>query len=183
MTRSLLTGCKLHGRRQLTVSVCTGALLLGAAGCLRGRRATTHPNAHKEREPYYGTVMQDRVVEEGEGITASGVSAAIDAGAAHRAEARTHIAIIADKALDADKRKIQPLPQAGKVIVILPKSNRTPPREYDHDLYSARHLIENFFARRKQFRAIATRYDNHATNFLGAIYLAVSPPGVIDDTP
>ena len=69
---------------------------------------------------------------------------------------------------------IQPLHQAGKVVVIPPKANRTPPREYDRDLYRARHLIENFFARLKQFRAIATRYDKRATYFLGAIYLAAS---------
>lgn len=65
---------------RLTVSVGTGALLLGAAGFLRGRRATTHPNAYKELEPYRGAVIQDRVVDEGAVITASGVSAAIDAG-------------------------------------------------------------------------------------------------------
>jgi transposase len=41
-------------------------------------------------------------------------------------------------------------------------------------LYQARHLIENFFAKLKQFRAIATRYDKCATNFLAAIYLAAS---------
>ena len=41
-------------------------------------------------------------------------------------------------------------------------------------LYKARHLIENFFAKLKQYRAIATRYDKRATNFLGAIYLAAS---------
>lgn len=69
---------------------------------------------------------------------------------------------------------IQPLQQAGKAIVIPPKSNRTTPREYDKDLYRARHLIENFFARLKQFRAIATRYDKRAANFLGAISLAAS---------
>jgi transposase len=69
---------------------------------------------------------------------------------------------------------IRPLQQAGKTIVIPPKSNRTTPREYDKDLYRARHLIENFFARLKQFRAIATRYDKRATNFLGAIYLIAS---------
>lgn len=82
--------------------------------------------------------------------------------------------IIADKAFDADERMIQPLQQAGKRIVIPPKSNRTVTRTYDEDLYKARHLIENFFARLKQFRAIATRYDKRATNFLGAIYLAAS---------
>ena len=44
----------------------------------------------------------------------------------------------------------------------------------DRHLYKARHLIENFFARLKQDRAIATRYDKTARNFLGAIYLAAS---------
>ncbi len=70
------------------MSVWTGALLFGAAGFLRGRRATTHPNAHKEREPYYGAVIQDRVVEEGEVITASSVSASIGAKTAHRDHCR-----------------------------------------------------------------------------------------------
>ena len=36
----------------------------------------------------------------------------------------------------------------------------------------ARHLIENFFAKLKQYRAIATRYDKTAGNFLSAIHLA-----------
>ncbi|MEB3226344.1 MAG: transposase, partial [Synechococcus sp.] len=40
--------------------------------------------------------------------------------------------------------------------------------------YKARHLIENFFAKLKQYRAIATRYDKTDRNFLGAIYLAAS---------
>ena len=38
-------------------------------------------------------------------------------------------------------------------------------------MYIARHLIENFFARLKQYRCIATRYDKTARNFLGAIHL------------
>jgi len=83
-------------------------------------------------------------------------------------------ALIADKAFDADKRVIEPLTAAGKTIVIPPKSGRRSPRTYDRDLYKARHLIENFFARLKQFRAIATRYDKTARNFLAAIYLAAS---------
>lgn len=40
--------------------------------------------------------------------------------------------------------------------------------------YKVRHLIENFFARLKRYRAIATRYDKTARNFLGAIHLAVT---------
>jgi cyclohexyl-isocyanide hydratase len=64
----------------LKVSVCTGALLLGAAGFLRGRRATTHPSAYAELEPYCAAVVRARVVDEGDVITAAGVSSAIDAG-------------------------------------------------------------------------------------------------------
>jgi transposase len=83
-------------------------------------------------------------------------------------------ALIADKAFDADERVIQPLLAAGKTAVIPPKKGRKAPRDYDRDLYKARHLIENFFAKLKQFRAIATRYDKTARNFLAAIHLAAS---------
>jgi transposase len=82
--------------------------------------------------------------------------------------------LIADKAFDADKRVIEPLSAAGKTVVIPPRSNRRSPRSFDRDLYKARHLIENFFAKLKQFRAIATRYDKTARNFLAAIHLAAS---------
>jgi transposase len=82
--------------------------------------------------------------------------------------------LIADKAFDADKRVIEPLAAAGKGVVIPSKSNRKEPRDLDKHLYAARHLIENFFARLKQFRAIATRYDKTARNFLAAVYLAAS---------
>lgn len=64
----------------LKVSVCTGALLMGAAGFLTGRRATTHPSAYGELEPYCREVVSERVVEDGDIITARGVSSSIDAG-------------------------------------------------------------------------------------------------------
>lgn len=64
----------------LKVSVCTGALILGAAGYLAGRRATTHPSAHAELRPYCAQVLAERVVDEGEVITAGGVSSSIDLG-------------------------------------------------------------------------------------------------------
>jgi len=69
---------------------------------------------------------------------------------------------------------LAPLREAGKVAIIPPKRNRTEQREYDRDLYAARHLIENFFCKLKQFRAIATRYDKTARNFLAAVYLAAT---------
>jgi len=60
-------------------------------------------------------------------------------------------------------------------IAIIPcKANRKQQRTYDKLWYQARHLIENFFAKLKQYRAIATRYDKTARNFLGGIYLAAS---------
>ena len=64
----------------LKTSVCTGALLLGAAGFLKGRRATTHPRAFDELKPYCARVVDDRVVDEGDVVTARGVSSAIDLG-------------------------------------------------------------------------------------------------------
>jgi transposase len=82
--------------------------------------------------------------------------------------------LIGDKAFDADNRVIEPLAASGKTAVIPPRSNRRLPRPFDRDLYKARHLIENFFAKLKQFRAIATRYDKTARNFLAAIHLAAS---------
>jgi transposase len=82
--------------------------------------------------------------------------------------------VLADKGYDADERVIERLESLGKTAVIPPKRNRTSPGDYDRDLYKARHLIENFFAKLKQYRGIATRYDKRATNFLGAIYLVAS---------
>ena len=82
--------------------------------------------------------------------------------------------LIADKAFDAEERVIEPLAQAGKAAVIPPKANRKNRRPYDKILYQARHLIENFFAKLKQYRAIATRYDKRAGHFLGAIHLAAA---------
>ena len=64
----------------LKVSVCTGALILGAAGFLKGRRATTHPSAYQELEPYCATVVKERVVDEDCVITARGVSSSLDMG-------------------------------------------------------------------------------------------------------
>jgi cyclohexyl-isocyanide hydratase len=65
---------------KLKVSVCTGALLLGAAGFLKGRRATTHPGAYAELEPYCASVVRERIVDEGDVITGGGVSSSIDLG-------------------------------------------------------------------------------------------------------
>ena len=78
-------------------------------------------------------------------------------------------ALLADKAYDADDRV---LAAAEVTAVIPPKRNRVVRREYDREWYQARHLIENFFQKPKQYRAIATRDDKLARNFLAGIHLA-----------
>ncbi len=83
-------------------------------------------------------------------------------------------ALLADTAYDAQERVLDVLEQAEVTIVIPPKTNRRQPRPYATHLYQARHLIENFFAKLKHYRALATRYDKRAVSFLGAIYLAAS---------
>ena len=82
--------------------------------------------------------------------------------------------LIADRAFDADSRVLDRLAAAGKSAVISPRPNRLTPRDFDRELYKERHLIENFFCKLKQFRAIATRYDKTARNFLAAIHLAAA---------
>ncbi len=67
-----------HETTQFTTSVCTGSLLLGAAGLLQGRRATTHFSALPLLIKYGATPTGERVVQEGKIITAAGVSSGID---------------------------------------------------------------------------------------------------------
>ncbi len=71
--------------RYLT-SVCTGALVLGAAGLLKGRRATTHWYAHDFLARFGAEPVQGRVVRDGNLITAGGVTSGIDFGLAVVAE-------------------------------------------------------------------------------------------------
>ncbi|MCD6580763.1 MAG: DJ-1/PfpI family protein [Desulfuromusa sp.] len=75
-----ITWLKTANPVPLKASACTGSLLLGAAGFLKGRRATTHPNAVAELSRYCAEVVVSRIVDEGDVITARGVSSSIDLG-------------------------------------------------------------------------------------------------------
>jgi transcriptional regulator GlxA family with amidase domain len=85
-TRALLTHEGLLGWLRAadasstwTTSVCTGSLLLGAAGLLTGKRATTHWMLVEQLAQFGATPVRDeRIVEQGKLITAAGVSAGID---------------------------------------------------------------------------------------------------------
>ena len=67
-----------HNR--LIASVCTGALLLGASGRLQGKRATTHQSEIASLAAYGATAIRERVVDEGQLVTAGGVTSALDLG-------------------------------------------------------------------------------------------------------
>jgi transcriptional regulator GlxA family with amidase domain len=67
-----------HATSQWTTSVCTGSLLLGAAGVLRGLRATSHWNSLERLREYGAEPTLERVVFQGKVVTAAGVSAGID---------------------------------------------------------------------------------------------------------
>ena len=74
-----------EGARYVT-SVCTGAFILGVAGLLRGRRATTHWAYHHLLVEVGAVPVHDRVVKDGKVVTGGGVTAGIDFGLALAAE-------------------------------------------------------------------------------------------------
>jgi transcriptional regulator GlxA family with amidase domain len=84
-TRALMTEPRLldwlraaHETSQWTTSVCTGSLLLAAAGILRGLEATTHWLSLERLAEFGARPVSRRVVEQGKIITAAGVSSGID---------------------------------------------------------------------------------------------------------
>ena len=79
--------------------------------------------------------------------------------------------IVADKGYDSDAF-VKTISAQGSQAVIPPRSNRLNPRTFDRHHYQDRNLIERFFARIKQFRRIATRYDKLANSFLSFVHLA-----------
>jgi transcriptional regulator GlxA family with amidase domain len=70
----------LHESGTICVSVCTGAMLLAAAGILKGRPATTNHGATKDLEDSGAQVVHARVVDDGKVITAAGVTSGLDLG-------------------------------------------------------------------------------------------------------
>jgi transcriptional regulator GlxA family with amidase domain len=69
---------RAHESSQWTTSVCTGSLLLAAAGILDGLEATTHWLVLDALKPFGARPVSRRVVEQGKVITAAGVSSGID---------------------------------------------------------------------------------------------------------
>ena len=84
-------------------------------------------------------------------------------------EGLSFAALLGDKAFDNDALRAALHQRRAKAVI--------PPRrkvciDYDREMYKWRHLVENFFARIKEFRRIATRYDKTDSSFAATIYLS-----------
>lgn len=83
-------------------------------------------------------------------------------------EGATFDALLGDRAFDVDWLRTA-LDRRGACAVIPSKSNRKARINHDGEMYSWRHLIENHFAKLKEFRAVATRYDKTDISYAAAI--------------
>jgi transposase len=80
-------------------------------------------------------------------------------------------AVIGDTGYDAD-RIIQAIKRGGRTAVICSHPCRRRQRRIDRGLYRLRYIVEIFFHNLKRFRAIATRYEKTARNYLALVQLA-----------
>jgi transposase len=78
--------------------------------------------------------------------------------------------LIADRGYDANAIVDAAL-NVDMAVVIPPRKNRKVQREYDHEIYRRRHLIENAFAILKRWRGVATRYAKHSLSFLASLQI------------
>ena len=79
--------------------------------------------------------------------------------------------VIADKGYDS-AAFVEVIEAGGAEAVIPPRSNRREPRDYDAHPYRERNQVERLFARLKECRRVATRYEKTARNFLAFCQLA-----------
>lgn len=81
--------------------------------------------------------------------------------------------VIADKGYDKQEL-VDTIELRGGEAVIPSRANRTEPRVIDTDRYKDRNVVERFWARMKQYRRVATRYEKTARNFLAFLHLAAT---------
>ena len=81
--------------------------------------------------------------------------------------------LLADRAYDSNALR-ETLTQQGAWANVKPMSRRINPPSFSPFLYRFRNLVERFFSKLKHYRAIATRYEKHAANYLAVVKLAAS---------
>jgi transposase len=81
--------------------------------------------------------------------------------------------LLADRAYDSNALR-KAVADQGAWANIRPMPNRVEVPPFSPFLYRYRNLVERFFSKLKHFRAVATRYEKHAANYLGLIKLAAS---------
>ena len=79
--------------------------------------------------------------------------------------------LLADRAYDSDALR-QNLAERGARANVKPMPNRVNVPKFNKRLYRKRNLVERFFSKLKQFRAVATRYDKRDDNYLASVKLA-----------
>jgi transposase len=79
--------------------------------------------------------------------------------------------LLADRAYDSDALR-QTLTARGARANVKPMPQRLKPPAFSKRLYRKRNLVERFFNKLKQFRAVATRYDKRDDNYLACVKLA-----------
>jgi transposase len=79
--------------------------------------------------------------------------------------------VVADKGYDK-KALVAAIEARGAEAVIPTQANRAEQRDVDGHLYRERNQVERFWAKAKQFRRVATRYEKKAQNFLAFVWLA-----------
>ncbi len=94
-------------------------------------------------------------------------------GAAPLIQGVHFVSLLGDKAFDVDWLRAV-LNQRGATAVIPPKANRKQQIAYHKDMYRWRHLVENYFAKIKEFRGIATRYDKTDTRYRANLNLVAT---------
>lgn len=80
LNKEFIDWIKTADQVRYKISICTGSLILGAAGFLCDKKATTNYREYATLKPYCKEVLSDRIVEDGDTITAGAVSASIDLG-------------------------------------------------------------------------------------------------------
>jgi transposase len=149
---------------------------LGFGGAKRGERVQAIGRSRGGRTTKIHLLVDEKGRPHVLQLTA-GQASDIKAAFALIAQSRPSLRLLADRAYDGDALR-RTLADRGTTPVIPNKINRVNRFAFDRDAYRLRNAVERAFCRLKDFRAVATRYDKLARNFLAGVCIAaaIDPP-------